>query len=116
MKTLKTIPIIGFFIRYWLLTAVTSFFIWLAANDSVFPVFRYVGSMVYITAIGSVMLWTTLFLCHIFFRDTLDAYTATGGFSADFNALPAEKKQLYTMVYFVGMVMAFAIVAHSVGK
>ena len=116
MNTLRTLPIIGFFIRYWLLTLFTAFFVWLAANDTVFPAFHYVGSMVYITAIGSVMLWTTLFLRHIFFQTTLDLYAATGGFTADFNALPPERKQLYAMVYFVGMVIAFAIVAQSVGK
>ena len=113
---MKTIPILGFFARYWLLTLFTAFFVWLSVNDTVFPAFHYVGSMVYVTAIGSVMLWTTLFLRHIFFTSTLDAYAATGGFTNDFNALPPATKQLYAAVYFVGMLLAFALVSQAVGK
>ena len=113
MNKLKSLPIVGFFLRYWLLTLFTIFFDWLALNDTAF---HYVGSLVYVTAIGSTMLWTTLLLRHLFFSSTHDWYAASNRFTAEFWDLTPWQRQILATAIFIGMLLALAIVSAGVGK
>ena len=110
---LRSTPIIGFFIRYWPLTLFTIFCDWLALNDTAF---LYVGSLVYVTAKASTAWWTLIFLRHIFFQSTLDPYAATGLFVTEWEALTPERRQVLTAAYFIGGLLAIAILSQTVGK
>ena len=109
----KTVPVLGFFLRYWKLILLNVILVWMALNDAVFA---HLGSLIYLPAIGSSLLTTTLFLRHLFYTSTLDADAAKGTFTDEWRALDPRTRQILTCAYFGILFIGLALVAASVGK
>lgn len=86
----------------------------MAALDD--PIFAHLGSLVYVPAVGSVLLDATLMLRHLFYRQTLDLDAANGTFAREWRELDPRTCQILTAVYFSALFLGLALVAASVGK
>ncbi|MBE7157343.1 MAG: hypothetical protein INR62_02700 [Rhodospirillales bacterium] len=78
--------------------------------------FAHLGSLIYLPAIGSSLLTTTLFLRHLFYTSTLDADAAKGTFTQEWQALDPRTWQILTCAYFGILFIGLALVANAVGK
>ena len=123
MKTLRSIPILGFFFRYPLLIVAAVLFVWLILPEGTGPdglphfgnVFQYGGSLTYGPALLFMALAFALFGRHLFYRTTVDKDAADGSFTRFWDALtPRERVDraiVVFSVFFLGACYVFGCVA-----
>lgn len=112
-QKLRSLLIIGFFIRYWPLLIFNVLLVLAALNDAVFA---HLGSLIYLPSVGSSLLTCTLFLRHLFYTNTLDADATNGTFLREWRELDPKMRQILAAVYFGILFIGLALVAASVGK
>ena len=114
MNKLRSLPLIGFLIRYWMLLAFCAVGVSGCLNDTVFAHF---GALMYVPAVCLMPPLLALAIRHAFMRETLDKYVAGGEFTREFwQQLTPWARQILCLGYFTAILLATAIVAAMVAK
>ena len=113
MNKFRSLPLVGFILRYWLLILFAVVAVSGTLNDTVFAHF---GTLIYIVGVSSIVIVVALLIRHLFFRETLDRYVAQGDFTREWEQMTPWARQILAFGYFATILLAVAIVAGLMGK
>jgi hypothetical protein len=110
---MKPTLILAYIKQNWPLLIITAIAVLLVLNEWLF---QHLGALLYVPA--AVFVWASVwrFCIHLRFRETIDADSHSGRAKADWDALTPAERILNTTLVKIGIGIAIAIVAASVGK
>ncbi len=112
LKKLKSLPVIGFFVRYYLILVLTILSVWITILGTLAEKYGAIifGPELFFWALAAAVLGR-----HFLFGSSIDLFVATGKFKEAWDALLPEEKLDRSLicigVMFIGACLVFAAVA-----
>lgn len=104
----RTLPVVGFFTRYWLILAVLMALVALVFSGWVFST---VGAMVWLPAVGVGGWAFVLLVINLFFRRTIDRDFDTGRFGDEWHKAKPELRLILTVATTLVLFLGYCLIA-----
>lgn len=102
------IPVVSFFLRYWLIIALLAIFAGLIFSNALFSV---VGMLLYLPALSLGSLATALLLRNVFNSETTDADADSGKFQQEWDQLDARTRVILTVAQILVYLLCVSMIA-----
>lgn len=110
---LKSVPVVGFLVRYPGLLLLLAAFVFLMMNDAAF---QQAGPIVYAPVMFFMAVAVAVLIRHIFWRKTIDEFVALKQFNATWVSLPELEKLRWTLIVTLVLIVAASIVVAAVAN